>query len=109
MTAKKTLEDLTAEFAANVVAQSEALREGNAGNRYAKKYIAAFAELRASGDEDRSALLPLLDHPRPDVRSTAAAFLLRYNTPAAMRVLREVARLPGFQGFAASECNGMRS
>src|SRR5690242_17105275 len=82
------LEKLVEQFAFNVVAQTDATWRGDAktGNKHARKYIAAFKELRAHGDAGREALAVLLKHPRPDVRTEAAAHLLRYRTEEAKAV-----------------------
>jgi hypothetical protein len=100
------LEELTAEFAAGVVAQNEAIMEGDArtGNRHARKMLAAFRSLCAHGDTGREALCALFTHPRPDVRAKAACLMLRYKHQEAMAVLREVSRMPGLAGFGAGEC-----
>jgi Domain of unknown function (DUF2019) len=101
------LESLVATFAENVIAQSEAIMEGDSekGNAHHVKSRWAFDELRKRGDAGREALTRLFDHPRPDVRSDAAACLLRYCTRRAKRVLKEVAKQgPSFSAFCASEC-----
>ena len=100
------IDDLVKQFADNVVEQTRHTMTGDSeqGNLCAKKYIAAFESLRAVGDQGRDALARLFDHPRPDVRSMAAAFLLRYRTKEALRVLKAVAKKePGFSAFCASE------
>jgi hypothetical protein len=99
------LEELVKKFAENVVAQTEALRRGKsrAGNRYARMYVAAWDSLRGRGDAGREALATLLADRSPDVRSAAAAFLLKYKTEEAKRVLREVAQGTGLAAFEASE------
>jgi hypothetical protein len=96
---------LVKEFAESVVAQTEAIRQGNSkvGNRHAKLYIRAFAALRSVGDEGRDALLPLLNDSRADVRGMAAAFLLRHRTKEARAVLQELAKGEGLVAFSAGE------
>jgi len=98
-----TLEFLVQEFAANVTAQTEAILRGDAktGNKHADRYMAAFRKLRAHGDEGREALVVLLNHPSVDVRTMAAAYLLRYRTAEAKAVLEEAAR---GEGMIAFEC-----
>ncbi|MCY1022326.1 DUF2019 domain-containing protein [Pyxidicoccus sp. MSG2] len=98
-----TLEQLVEEFATNVTAQTAAIFRGDAkvGNRHADRYIAAFEKLRAHGDEGREALAVLLKHPDVDVRTMAAAYLLRYRTVEAKAVLEEAAR---GKGLVAFEC-----
>jgi hypothetical protein len=96
---------LVAQFADDVAQQTEAIKRGDykAGNRHAKRYIASFGKLREIGDPGRDALCALLAHERPDVRVTAAAYLLRYRTSDALEVLREAAKGSGMIAFEASE------
>ncbi|HYO52740.1 MAG TPA: DUF2019 domain-containing protein [Archangium sp.] len=60
-------------------------------------------KLRAHGDAGRDALAVLLTHPSMDVRTAAAAFLLRYRTAEAKAVLEEAAKGQGLIPFGASE------
>ncbi len=96
---------LTETFAASVAAQTNAIVAGDArtGNRYAKRYILAYRQLREMGDKGLGALCALFVDTRPDVRAMAATFLLKYRTDEALAVLREVATMPGLVGFGASE------
>ncbi|MCP3137957.1 DUF2019 domain-containing protein [Pyxidicoccus xibeiensis] len=100
-----TLEDLVREFAENVTAQTNAISRGEAGleDTYGDRYIAAFKELRSRGDTGRDALAVLLKHPNPDVRTTAAAFLLRHRTAEARTVLEEAALGQGLVAFEAQQ------
>jgi len=97
--------DLVRRFAEAVVAQDACLERGNAkaGNRHARQQFATFRELRAMGDSGREALAVLLRDPRPNVRTTAAAFLLRYKTAEALAVLREAAQGSGIVAFESGE------
>ena len=99
------LEKLVEEFAENVAAQTNAVFRGDAktGNKHANRYIAAFKKLRAHGNAGRDALASLFTHPNPDVRTTAAAFLLRYRTVEAKAILEEAARGEGIVAFESSE------
>ena len=99
------LEKLVEEFARNVTAQTEAIFRGDAktGNKHAAKYIAAVKKLRAHGNAGRDALATLFTHPNMDVRTTAAAFLLRYRTPEAKAILEEAAKGKGLVAFESSE------
>lgn len=99
------LEKLVEEFARNVAAQTEAISRGEArtGNKHAAKYIAAFKKLRAHGDAGRDALAVLFTHPDMDVRTTAAAFLLRYRTEDAKAILTEAAKSKGLVAFESVE------
>ena len=94
------------EFAENVAAQTDALRNGDSksGNKHAKKYIRAFEALRSLGDEGRDALIPLMiKGTRDDVRAMTAAFLLRHRHKDARYVLEEIAQGKGFVAFSAAE------
>lgn len=96
---------LVAQFAEDVARQTDAIWSGDhkTGNKHAKRYISTFRKLRAMGDVGRDALGVLLAHERPDVRVTAAAYLLRHRTAEALEVLREAARGQGLIAFEASQ------
>lgn len=98
-------EELVEEFARNVTSQTDAIFRGDArtGNKHADRYIAAFKKLRAHGDAGRSALATLFAHPNMDVRTTAAAFLLRYRTAEAKAILEEAAKGEGLVAFESEE------
>jgi hypothetical protein len=100
-----SLEKLVEEFARHVEAQTEAIWRGDArtGNKHADRYLAAFDKLCAHGDAGRDALAALFAHPNMDVRTTAAAFLLRYRTAEARAILEEAAKGKGLVAFAASQ------
>lgn len=100
-----TPDELVREFAENVAAQTEAIFQVGADpeDKHGDRYIAAFESLRARGNEGREALCVLLKHPRVDVRTTAAAFLLRYRTAEARAVLEEVAKGEGLVAFGAQQ------
>ncbi|QAT82390.1 hypothetical protein EJ065_0785 [Corallococcus coralloides] len=100
-----TLESLVREFAENVAAQTDAIFQVGTDpeDKHGGRYIAAFDELRARGNEGREALCILLKHPRMDVRVAAASFLLRYRTAEAKAVLDEVAQRKGFFAFEAGQ------
>lgn len=97
--------DLVRQFAESVVAQDACLERGDAttGNRHARRRFAAFRKLRAMGDSGREALAELLRDPRPNVRTSAAAFLLRYKTAEALAVLREASKGTGLIAFESGE------
>jgi len=102
---EEKIEKLVEAVEKNIVKQTEALEKGKHGNQYAKKTIKAFNELKKMPKNvGREKLSKLLSHERADVRSTVAAFLLRYKHEESMKVLKELARKDNFQGFAASEC-----
>ena len=101
----RSLEKLVEEFAYHVQAQTREIFGGAAkiGNKHAKKAVAVFLELRSRGDAGRDALAVLFTHPSMDVRTAAAAFLLRHRTTEAKAVLEEAARGKGLIPFEASE------
>ncbi len=98
-------EKLVREFADNVMAQTDSIKRGDAktGNRCARRYIKAFEDLRALGNEGRDALAPLMFSDRDDVRLMAATFLLRHRHQEARSVLEELATVKGFVGLGASQ------
>jgi hypothetical protein len=100
------IEKLVQEFAENVMAQTDATWRGDAktGNKHARRTNRAVEALFALGDQGRDALVPLMYEGRPDVRSMAAAFLLRYRHDEARRVLEELARGEGLIAWKAQEC-----
>jgi hypothetical protein len=99
------LEKLVEEFARHVEAGTDAVWRGDskAGSQHADRYIAAFEKLRAHGDAGRDALAVLLEHPRMDVRVTAAACLLRHRTAQAKAVLEAAAKSEGMVPFEAQQ------
>ncbi len=101
----KELDRLVKEFADNVASQAEAIGRADStlGNRHARKYLFAFNMLRAYGDEGRNALAGLFTDPRPEVRVTAAGFLLRHCTGEALKVLKSEIGKPGFTSFEAEQ------
>ncbi|MFL5347223.1 MAG: DUF2019 domain-containing protein [Hyalangium sp.] len=100
-----TLEELVEQFAYHVQAETEAGWRGDvkAADKHVKKYTAAFKKLRDHGNAGRDALAVLLEHPRMDVRVTAAACLLRHRTAEAKRVLEEAAKGEGMIPFEAQQ------
>jgi hypothetical protein len=98
-------EKLVEAFAHHVQAQTQEIFRGDAktGNKHARKAVDAFLKLRAHGDAGRDALAVLLTHPSMDVRTAAAAFLLRHRTAEARAVLEEAAKGQGLIPFGASE------
>lgn len=99
------LQKITEEFAKNVAAQTDAIMRGDrtGGNKYAKRYIAAFKKLRDHGEMGRDALAGLLTHSRMDVRVYAAGCLLSDRPEQALPVLREAAKGEGLIPFEASQ------
>lgn len=100
-----TLEELVESFAHHTVAQTTAIFQGDAktGNKHAKQLSAAFKKLRAHGNAGRDALAVLLSHPNVDVRTMAAAYLLRYRTAEAVAVLEQAAKGQGLIAFESAQ------
>jgi hypothetical protein len=96
---------MVSKFADLVIAESEAAMRGDvdAATRYVADYVAAFKTLRLHGDTGRAALSVLLGHARADVRTTAAAFLLRYCHERARAVLESEAKGEDLLAFEASQ------
>ncbi|WP_257463325.1 DUF2019 domain-containing protein [Archangium lipolyticum] len=98
------LGSIVEDFAQNVAAQTDAIMRGDrkGGNKYAKRYVAAYKKLRDQGEAGRDALVGLLAHPRMDVRVNAAACLLSDRPEQAKPVLEEAAKGKGMVPFLAS-------
>lgn len=93
-------------FEEAVLASEAAWSRGDtpAGNRHASRSTRAFFELIIKfGDTGRDALARLLSHQEVYVRTTAAAYLLRYKHAEAMRVLKEAAASGGKGAFEAQQ------
>lgn len=103
---ERSLGELVEVFAHHTVAQTEAIWRGDAkaGNKHARKVGAAFKRLCAHGNAGREALAVLFTHPNVDVRTMAAAFLLRYRTKDAVAVLEQAAKGQGLIAFEAQQC-----
>ena len=99
------VQELVREFADCVAGQSEAIAKGDPilGNQFAKRFTAAFEQIRASGDEGRHALTTLLVDDRADVRVMAAAYLLRHKHAQAKAVLEAEAKGDGLIAFGAAQ------
>jgi hypothetical protein len=100
-----TLEQLVESFAHHTTAQTEAIWRGDAktGNKHARQLSAAFKKLCEHGNAGRDALAVLLSHPNVDVRTMAAAFLLRHRTAEAIAVLEEAAKGQGLIAFESQQ------
>jgi hypothetical protein len=100
-----SLDELAADFASNVAAQTDSIWKGDArtGKKHARRYIAAFKKLREHGESGRDALTVLLTHPRMDVRVKAAIYLLSDRPEVAKPVLEEAAKSEGMIPFEASQ------
>jgi hypothetical protein len=102
---EKKIQQLVDDFAANVIAQHEAIWRGNArvGNCHANRTLRCFDKLYRYGPAGKDGLATLFTHNNPLVRGTAAVFLLKYKTEEAMAILEELATGEGFSAFCASE------
>jgi len=99
-------EQLINKFAENIIKQNQYIENGNSreGNICAKKYISAFKTLvDLFGDEGRESLSRLFNHDNEGVRQMTAAFLLKYKTNEAKKVLEELVKRKGLISFNASE------
>ena len=105
MSQSEQLQKWVDQFAASVIDQNEAILNGNTrgSNKAANACIAAFKKIREAGDAGRDSLAQLFMHSRPDVRATAAAFLLRHRTTEALAVLQQVAAGQGLVAFGAQQ------
>jgi hypothetical protein len=102
----KSISELVAEFAKHCLAQREALNRDDVAvaNRHADKNTAAWhALVDAYGDAGRDGVATLFKHPSVEVRVLAAAYLLRYKTEEAIRVLEEAKATDHFGAEQALE------
>lgn len=100
-------EEIVASFVTGVIGQKEAIAAGDTrlGNMFANQRFRAWDKLRAYGDEGREALVKLLDDERVDVREMAAAYLLRYRTAQATKILQKIATTgEGLAALGAQQC-----
>jgi hypothetical protein len=99
------VEKFVREFETSVAGQIDAIMRGDRklAQRFAHRCIRSFEKLLEQGDVGRNALAELFNNNRPDVRATAATFLLKFKTDEAIMVLEEVSRGEGFIPFQAKE------
>jgi len=99
------LEKFVEEFADCVSAQNASIMKGDwrTGNKFAKRYIKAFEELRSYGSEGRDALAALFYDTRPEVRVMAAAYLLRHCHNEARKILENEAKGMDVVAFGAQQ------
>ena len=95
--------DLIEVFSAAVIAQDECIAQGDAknGNRYAKRYIKAAQDLLCGGIQSIDNFAGLLQHDKPSVRATAAAYLLKDRIEESVSVLRTIADGVGLAALGA--------
>jgi hypothetical protein len=87
---KMTTEELVERFTAIALKQDEAVRSYDSAkfNRLFDQMDRVREELRSREGDQRRALLPLYDHPNPQVRLKAAVTTLALAPTAARRVLK---------------------
>ena len=98
-----SLDDLVRQFALAVIGQRNAISEldSESGNRLATNYYNVAKSLIGRGQEGLTAFAQLLNDPRSEVRTMAAAFLIPYRTEESKAILEEAAREPGITGLGA--------
>lgn len=89
---KLTVPQLVERFTALCVGQFQAELYGKIAkqNRLIRQSIVVADELKSRAGDQRSALLPLLAHPNPQVRMMAAQFTLAVAPAAARQALQEL-------------------
>jgi hypothetical protein len=98
----KEIELLVKRFGDHVRAWASA-ENSRTANKHATLFVAAFKDLRSYGDRGRDELKALFKDPSPDVRTQAAAFLLRHCNAEATKVLRDVANGKGMVALSAEQ------
>ena len=101
-----SIDDCVNEFASSAVAQHDAIwldADARKADQLVDKVNRAFEFLRLQGDVGRDALMRLFFDSRPEVRVSAAAYLLRHCTPEALAVLKREAAGAGMPAFQASQ------
>jgi hypothetical protein len=88
-----TVEQLVERFTSITLDQDRALRSSNHGrfNRLFDDMEAVKQELQSRNGDQRRALLPLYDHPNPQVRLKAAKATLAVAPETALKMLRTIA------------------
>jgi hypothetical protein len=97
----ETLKEVVTRYTDAAAAHYEATENGDhrQANPQHDIVAAAYRELRRRGSE--TVLLPLLEDPRPGVRSWAAAHALEFSPQEGERVLEELRTGPGLAGLNA--------
>jgi hypothetical protein len=98
-----TVDELVELFATVTIGQDKAIFDGNSTkfNRLYDRMQAVVGELKSRPGDQRSALLPLYDHPNMQVRLKAAVATLDIEPLRARKVLEKIASLRGFADQAA--------
>jgi HEAT repeat protein len=83
--------------------QIECIRrcDSKTGNKHAKKRVAAARQLLAGGKASIDRFATLLNHPDANVRTSAAAWLLKDRTEQAVAALRPIAEGQGLAALGA--------
>src|SRR5690349_18772019 len=83
--------------------QVECIRRGDAraGNKHARRGIAAARQLLAGGEAAIDRFATLLSHESPNVRVSAAAWLLKDRTEQAVAAFRPIAETEGLAALGA--------
>lgn len=101
---KNRVDRLVQQFRTHTKEWAKASQSDSAeATRHDDLVLEAFDELAKHGDSGRDALMVLFADPDPEVRTSAAAFLLRHCTSEAQLVLREVAKGKGMVAFSAEQ------
>jgi hypothetical protein len=90
----RAISELLETFVLSVLKYSEfILKDSQMANRHYEDFIEALRQIAAHGEEGLAALAGLLDDERIVIRVTAACYLVHFQTPRAMSVLQEAAKL----------------
>jgi len=95
--------DPLSEFTASVAKQDVCIARGDsrAGNREARKYVAAARAMLAGGSAEIDRFATLLSHEHLSVRVMAAAFLLKDRATQAVAALKPIAAGSGLSALGA--------
>jgi hypothetical protein len=96
----EALADLFAESALSRTLAMNALKP-KLGNKHFDMMTNVYVELKSRGLVAQRSLLPLLNHPDPDVRCNAATLVLEFAPSQAEPVLKSLVQLHGFVAFEA--------
>lgn len=103
----KTVDRLVHQFVASIILsdlECQNLATLRKSRRHSVRYPRIWDRLRMEfRNEGRDAIVPLLRHPRADVRVVAASYLLKYRTNKALPILKKQAKLGRFVAFTASQ------
>lgn len=99
----ETIQALRDAYVSAVIANANAIDRGDSKSANQAYALAneAVSQLRSLGSSGTGVILSLLEHPLARVRASAAVQLLQSHPSESIRVLEEVARLPGTEGLGA--------